>query len=360
MATNRKLPAGVTIKFGRYYRVQSLGTQDGKRKQKWHPLSRVEDGLAALYMALANLEAAPSHDRMPEKLNAWMKDALPGLSAPEQIDTARMVEVVSKTFADFRAEQVQARHIHEFLTTNFVIPGKLRTAQRYRNVLNRFFRWSIVLGIRSDNPVEPINLKPPQKRDRYIADDEFHAVREALLVGDDGRKTASGPMMQVFVDLCYLTGQRSTDIRLLRWQQIDEEAIHFKPTKTAKSSGAKVRVPITTDVADVLARAKDLMRTKARLSPYVVHNLQGDAYMAHGVGAAWERACKRAGIENATVKDLRAKHATDAERLGYSVEDIRKNLAHEDSSTTRVYLKQRSENVSIVELNLPKRKRSTS
>jgi site-specific recombinase XerD len=109
--------------------------------------------MASLYLALAELEKKPSADRMPGKIIAWLKVSLPGLSASEQTETSRMADVVSKAFADFLAEQVQAKHVHEFLTTNFVIPGKLRTAQRYRNVLNRFFRWAIVQGIRSDNPV---------------------------------------------------------------------------------------------------------------------------------------------------------------------------------------------------------------
>ncbi len=350
-----KLPPGVTIKHGRYFRIQSLRSENGKRKQKWHSLSRVDEGMASLYLALAELEKKPSADRMPGKIIAWLKVSLPGLSASEQTETSRMADVVSKVFADFLAEQVQAKHVHEFLTTNFVIPGKLRTAQRYRNVLNRFFRWAIVQGIRSDNPVDPISLKAPQKRDRYITDTEFHAIRDALLIGDDGRKNASGPMIQVYVDLLYLTGQRGQDIRLLRWQQIDESlgVIRFKPSKTLKSSGAKVDVPITQPIADVLAQAKGFMRVRARLSPYVVHNLEGSAYTAHGVGTAWERARNRVGIEDATLKDLRAKHATDAEKAGYAIEDIRKALAHEDTSTTRVYLKQRAKVLSTVELSFP-------
>jgi integrase len=51
--------------------------------------------------------------------------------------------------------------------------------------------------------------------------------------------------------------------------------------------------------------------------------------------------------------DLRAKHATDAEKAGYAIEDIRKALAHEDTSTTRVYLKQRAKVLSTVELSFP-------
>ena len=75
---------------------------------------------------------------------------------------------------------------------------------------------------------------------------------------------------------------------------------------------------------------------------------------ATGLRAVWERAKAAAGVENGTIKDLRAKHATDGKRQGYSMEEIQGSLAHEDSSTTRVYLKQRGTTVSVVKLTIPK------
>lgn len=352
----RRLPPGVAESNGRYYRVQYLGMINGKRRQKWHPLTRVSEGMAALYNALSTLEQTPDirQDDIRTAIKEWLKIALPGLSASEQKDVTRMADIIRHSFDDFRVGEVQARHCLTFLN-QWVLDGKLRTAQRYRAVIGKFFRWAIVQGYRQDNPVDPIRLKTPVSRDRYITDDEFAAIR-AKLLGTDNHMAASGEMMQIFVDLLYLTGQRGTEIRLLRWSQVDEETgvIHFKPTKTAKSSGAKVEITITPAIAEVLARAKALVKAKARISPYVIHNLEGSPYTAHGVGTAWERARKRTDIENATLKDLRAKHATDARIAGYSEAEIQDALAHEDSGTTRIYIKQRMARVSKVELSLPK------
>jgi len=350
-----KLPPGVTLKNGRYYRVQYAGMVDGKRRQKWHPLTRETEGAAALYAAMAELEGQQTavNDAMRAAVTDWLKSSLPGLSAGEQTDVTRMAETLRDSFEDFAVDQVQARDILTFLN-QWTLAGKLRTAQRYRAVLGKFFRWTIIQGMRIDNPVDPIRLKAPQAHDRYITDDEFLAIR-AKLLGDDDHKAASGPMLQVFVDLLYLTGQRGTDIRLLNWSQIDEAAgvIRFRPSKTGKTSGAKVEIPITAPIAEALARARQLVKAKARISPYVIHNLEGSPYTAHGVGTAWERARKRAGIEDATLKDLRGKHATDAKKAGYSETDIQDSLAHETVGTTRVYIKQRMARVSKVELALP-------
>lgn len=350
-----KLPPGVVLSNGRYYRVQYAGMVNGKRRQKWHPLSRERDGRHALYAALAGLEgqATQRQDDMRTAIKEWLKVALPGLSASEQKEVARMGDTIRDAFEDFHVGQVQARDCLIFLN-QWALDGKLRTAQRYRATMGKFFRWAIVQGYRQDNPVEPISLKSPPGRDRYITDAEFLAIR-AKLLGNDDHKAASGETMQIFVDLLYLTGQRGTDIRMLRWSQIDETAglIRFQPTKTRKSSSAKVNVPITPAIAEALARARQLVMAKARISPYVIHNLEGNPYTAHGVGTAWERARKRAGIVDATLKDLRAKHATDAKAAGYSETEIQDALAHEDMGTTRIYIKQRMARQSKVALTLP-------
>lgn len=352
----KKHPPGVVLSNGRYYRVQYAGMVNGRRKQKWHPLTRESEGLAALYAALADIEGETKgrKENIPAAISDWLKTAIPGLSASEQNETARMADQIRSALEDFDVGQVQARDCLTFLN-QWVMDGKLRTAQRYRAVLGKFFRWAIVQGYRKDNPVDPVRLKTPASRSRYITDNEYTAIRDKLL-GSGGHAAASGPMVQVFVDLLYLTGQRGTDIRLLRWSQVDEAEgiIRIKPTKTKGSSGAKVDIPITRPIAEVLARAKALMRARARVSPYVVHNLEGSPYTAHGIGTAWERARKRAGIEDATLRDLRGKHATDAKKAGYAIEDIQDTLAHEDAGTTRIYLKQREARVSKVELMLPK------
>lgn len=355
-AKNKSLPPGVTIKSGRYYRVQYLWIENGKRRQKWHPLSRVEEGLAALYRALSLLADEPSDKTkdIPHLIPLFLRQTLPRLSMAEQKETSRMGGEISEAFSEFNITQAQAKHILLFLN-QWTLNGKARSAQRYRAILSKFFRWAILQGYRTDNPVDAIRLKSPPARDRYVTDEEFIKIRAALAVGDDGRKNSSGEMMQIFVDLLYLTGQRATDVRQLRWEQIDEKegVIKFKPSKTIKSSGAKVNIPITKAICRVIDRAKELRITKSMTSAFVIHTSCGTAYTSHGVGSAWERARRRAGVENATLKDLRAKHASDAERAGYRLDQIQDTLAHEDSSTTRTYLKQRMPKRSAVELSIP-------
>ncbi|MHB1099105.1 MAG: tyrosine-type recombinase/integrase [Burkholderiales bacterium] len=357
-----KPPTGCRIKGGRYYRVQYIGQVNGKTKYKWHPLTRVTEGLPALYKALSEL-GSPGREShaMPARIQLWLQHALPGLSATEQKELARKGGIVAEVFTEFDTSQVQAKHVLTFLK-QWTDKGSLRMAQSYRSMLNQFFKWVIVQGDRQDNPVEPVSTKPPPPNMRDMTDTAFKLIR-AKLMGDSAYPAESGAMMQCCVDLLYLTGQSGMDIRMMRWAQIDEAKglIPFARSKVAKKTGAKVDFPITPAIARVLERAKALMIAKGRLSPYVIHSLTGAAYGAHAISTAWDRARRRAFAERPempellkfTTKDLRAKHATDAKRQGYTTEQIGDGLAHANESMTTVYLKQRMSKRASVELEIP-------
>lgn len=358
-------PVGCAVRNGRYYRVQYAGTVGGKRKQVWHPLTRVSEGLPALYRALADLGdvARRQNISVQARIDEWLQDFLPGHAAAEQKEQARMANVIAQAFIEFDTKQVQAKHVHTFLQ-GWVRAGKRRTAQRYRNTLGKFFRWVILQGDRTDNPVDPVAVPAPAPNMRYMDDEAFTLIREKLL-GDAGHKAASGVMMQAYVDLAYLTGHGGVDIRTLRWTDIDFEAglIRVKRSKVAKKTGVRVDIAITRPIRNVLARARKHMTAQGRVSPYVIQNLDGSPYSASGVGTAWERARERAAtampdradeLRAFTLKDLRAKFATDAKAQGYTDEQIAAGLAHVDTNTTTIYLKKRLSKTSNIDLEIPK------
>lgn len=351
----RKLPRRVYVKHSTYWFVDLT--------RRWHKLSRVNDGEAKMYLALAARIDAPPLSRMPGAVGAFKAEYLPGLAMTTQKEHERLLDIAAEEFSNFDVADVRPTDVARSVKNLYT--GRPTAARHYKARLSTFFRWAVQAGLRGDNPCREIWLKAPPKRDRYITDDEFGKIRAWLLRGDDGQPTGAGEMARVFVELCYLTAQRPTDVRRLQWSQVRIEAIAFKPSKTEGSSGAKVLVHRTPAINAILERARTFVRpaTKeekrsgkhraAMKSMFVVHALDGGPYTMSGIRSAWQRACRRAAVKNATIKDLRAKALTDARRLGYGLEQLQIAAAHRSITTTEGYLRVFDEPRSSIELTLP-------
>jgi integrase len=244
--------------------------------------------------------------------------------------------------------------------------GKVAMQRQVKSFISGFFQWCILEDIAKTNPCRDVKLSTPKARTVYIPDDHFLRIRAALSTFEyerDGVKkasgrTASGAMMQCFVDLCYLTAQRSTEIRLLKWSQVDRAAgvIHFLPTKTKDSSGLAVDFRITPEIEEVLERVRAIDHATRIGDAPVIHNLKGGSYNSTAFLAAWDRAAKRAGLgaEPYTIKDIRAKALTDAKKAGYDIKELMVAAAHSREQTTQIYMKKREIPVSEVRLHVPK------
>lgn len=266
-------------------------------------------------------------------------------------------------FRNANVSDIRPAHVSKWLKTKYV--GKLPMQRIMRAFLSGFFQWCVDEERIHANPCRDVKLKKPKARTVYITDDHFARIRAAMLWSTYTRKgqtimakTPTGPMMQCFVDLCYLTAQRSTEIRELTWGQVDREAgvIHFVPSKTEDSSGVAVDWPITPEVGAVLDRVREIDGVVKRIGTLtVIHALDGKMYAAAAMRMAWNSACERAGLGDTryTVKDIRAKAATDAKREGYDLDDIMTGLAHTDAKTTEIYLKQREVKLANLRLKVP-------
>jgi integrase len=169
------------------------------------------------------------------------------------------------------------------------------------------------------------------------------------------------PMHQCYHDLCFLLYQRTTDVRLLRKAQITDGVIHFAPSKTLKSSGKEVDIPVTAAIQAVLDRAaalsKDIAVKRGVISPFVIHTRQGASYTRSGIHSAYRRADeelhgKAIGLNP---KALRPFAATIAKKLGYRLDQLQVGLAHTSQRTTEGHVQQHETPVSEIALNLPDR-----
>lgn len=304
--------------------------------------------------ALAKMRGATAErpGSMGDLRRKWWESAKAGYADSTQDDYELMFPKIERGFDDFQVSEITPADVHDFV---WQWADKPRTAKKYHHLLSMMFSFACApLRFRSDNPCREV--KAPDagpKRDRYIDDGEFYNIRQGARIGKDGRTVASGEMIVCAIDLAYLTFQRQGEIRRLKWSDMDDDWLYFKPAKTETTTGAKVRWKRTLEIDAVLDRARTFGKVKP-IDGYVIHNLRGKPYSKSGIETAWRRACERAKVEDAHFHDLRAKAQTDARKAGYTMKAIQEGATHADEKTTEGYIKRREVAESKIEMAMPK------
>jgi integrase len=181
------------------------------------------------------------------------------------------------------------------------------------------------------NPMSGIlrELRPPGGtggRKRYVEDDEVQAVRKV-----------AHPILQDYIDLIYLTGQRPGTVAALKWSDCRDGCLHFRPRKTLKTTGVAIRVAIDDQIQAVL----DHCRTRDVVGLHVLVDPKGQPLKRHGwIRDRFDDARSATGADWWLV-DLRAKNASDTENMDLA----RKRLGHSTEQTTRRYVRTRKGDV---------------
>lgn len=85
----------------------------------------------------------------------------------------------------------------------------------------------------------------------------------------------------------------------------EDNLILVAPTKTRKSSGVEIEIPVTADLRAVMDRAAAISKKWGCVCPYIIHTRQGTPYTRSGVYSAFARAGGRVGIKGADPKSIR-------------------------------------------------------
>lgn len=340
-----KLPPGVVAKHSAYYRI--VGPKTARR---WIRLSAITDGEAALYEALRNLAQTPGTD-VAGAVKAYLQAVGPALTPVVRAEYERQLGVIAHAFEAFSVAQIEPADIHEFLDQYADRPGAQR---HYKARISTWLRWCALRRYTDRNAASDVHLPRAQRKPLGWNWTTFHAVRDSLQDGDDATDPAGG-MMQCYADLSILLLQRSTDVRTLRRAEVAGQSIIVQPSKTAKSSGITIEIPISAQLRAVLDRAAAISRGMRAVSPFVIHQKSGHGYTRSGIHSAFKRAAQRAGVTGTNPKSLRSFAATEARRQGYTLDEIQVALAHATAGTTEGYIRRNEVRRSVVEVRIPER-----
>ena len=133
---------------------------------------------------------------------------------------------------------------------------KHETAQRIRQRLSAIFKWCVVQGYRTDDPVQPTGAALPRngKRRKHMAALPFQDVSAAL---SKVRNSGAYKITALCFEFLTLTATRSGECRLATWDEIDlEKKVWVVPAGRMKAKLAH-RIPLSDRALEVLTQAKE-------------------------------------------------------------------------------------------------------
>lgn len=274
------LPPGVTPKHGRYYLV---------RQNKWHRLTRIDEGEVALLEAYYELTHADPHN-MAGVLLAFARTGMTKLAPDTQRDYKRIIVTRLVPFCGHMPRNsLKPSHVAQYLDRR-ESEGAAVAGNRERACLSSACNYGMRKGWLDMNPCHGVRRNTERPSKAYVG-------HEALTAAID----KSAECMQDLLAVAYLTGIRQTDLRLMRLSHIEDGKIRFVESKTGKPAEYEITATLHRFIDRAAARAKALG------SPYLFHSSKGLPWSKWGLQSAMRRL--DAGFQ---FRQLRPKAQTDA------------------------------------------------
>lgn len=304
---NRNLPPCVYLRHGAYYFVKA---------GKWTRL--------ATELPAALTEYARLHDQPKGGMAALIEEAMPHILKGKADNTITQYKVAARRLqailAEFAPHQVTPRHIAQIRRS---MADTYSVANRTLTVLRLVFDYALEEQLVESNPCVGIKRLAQHTRTRRILPGEYQAIR-----------AEAKPLLQVIMDLCYLTGQRIGDVLTIKRADLQADGIYIEQQKT----GARLMVAWTPELRAAVDQAKALHGGVAGMT-YLLKGLGNKAPTYHMIWKQWTKACKAAKVEDANIHDLRAMSGTEAEAQGHDPQAL---LGHTDRKMTQRYLRDRT------------------
>ncbi|MDP1651687.1 MAG: site-specific integrase [Rhodocyclaceae bacterium] len=199
----------------------------------------------------------------------------------------------------------------------------------------------ITLEWNVQNPVTGMSLKEPQGRLRWITKEEAER-----LIAEASKEVSKSPHLADFIRLALNTGCRKNELLTLSWDRVDLAAGCIRLEGENTKNGKRRIVPLSEVARAALANRARFRSEHCPKSPWVFTHKSGERvkFMQNGYGAA----CRRAGIENFRVHDLRHTCASWLVSAGVPLFEVKELLGHSSIEMTERYAHLAPENLGRV------------
>lgn len=173
--------------------------------------------------------------------------------------------------------------IHGRMTKN----NQPLTANRVLSMISSVFNWAIRAGLTAVNPAQGIKKNPERdhQRDRFLQASEMPSFFQAL---------AAHPseVMQDYVLLSLLTGQRQANVLAMEWSEIDFANSTWRIPRSKTKTRRLYEVPLVPEVVAILQRRKE---STAAFSKYALPGAGAAGHFAEPKNG-WKRIIQRAHL----------------------------------------------------------------
>ena len=245
-------------------------------------------------------------------------------------DLRLIVKQLRKTFDGCVMNSLRARDVSEYIgarknqgMANASVNRELEVLSAAINLVNRDLEWSL------PNPVVGRKLKEPEGRVRWLTYEEAEALLKAA------RQSKIAPHLADFIAIALNTGMRKAEILSMEWNRVNlqEGVMHLEGKHT--KSGRRRSVPVNKLARDALIRRMSFRAEYCPDSPWVFCNSTGERIQ--DVKTSFHTACRRAGIEDFRIHDLRHTCAAWLVTAGVPLSEVKELLGHSTVTMTERY-----------------------
>jgi len=189
--------------------------------------------------------------------------------------------------------------------------------------------YSFLIDREEDITINPVrsfskkNLASATKHKRSLSQAEVRKILAAC----------TQPYQRLFIMIAALTGMRSTEVRLLTWDEIDldEGKIKLGQERTKNADGRIVPIH-----DDLLVELKAFHASRGKVSNFVFYNVKEEKPYTT-FKTFWAGVKKRSGITNIRIHDLRHTYASWAKEKGIDELTIMSVMGHKSRSMVHRY-----------------------
>jgi len=332
-AENKGLPARWKLQHGAYYYRVPPGLEMLWDDKQFFRLGKT---LPEAYKVWADkIGSSEKAHTIGQLLDRYILEVVPTKAITTQSGNLVFIKALRATFGEFPLEAMKPILVYQYVDAR---SAKI-SAHREVEILSHAFTKAVQWGYLDRHPFKgEVRLEGEKPRTRYVEDWE---LIEALSL-PAMRKKGSVRMIQAYLKVKLLTGQRRGDLLRLTATDMQADGIHIMPSKTTNSTGKRLIIQWSDELRAAVAEAR---ASRPAISPFLFCNKFGECYIdeatgeAHGWDSMWQRFMDRllkdTKIETRfTEHDIRAKCASDATTLAHA----QQLLAHADGKTTeRIY-----------------------